>query len=103
MKFEFADSVEDVFEALCAVTRLIGGVKVRDTPNGLITGSVKRGIGAIWEPVTVFCRVIEMVDRTVVEVSFDHKQITGIPDMTKKAAQVFAEHLARRKELTRLD
>lgn len=103
MKVEFADSVDQVFETLCAVTHLLGGIKVLDSRNGRITGNVKRGMGAIWEPVTVSCRVTALVDRTAVEVSFDQKQITGIPDMTKKAAQVFAEHLARRKELTRLD
>ena len=103
MRLEFADSVDEVFETLCAVTQLLGGVNVRDSPNGRIAGTVKRGMGAIWEPVTVCCRVSAVVDRTVVDVSFTQKQITGMPDMTDKAAQVFAEHLARRKELTSLD
>lgn len=103
MRLYFANSSKEVFEALSSVLQLIGKVTVRNASKGVIKGAVKRGMGAVWEPVLVSCRISQSADRTVATLSFEQKPITGIPDETKKAAKALAEHLARRKELIRLD
>ena len=100
---DFADSANDLFKSTCDALNVIGAVLHRDITKLEVRARIKRGVEAAWEPVFLEILVTEHPDRSSVSITPSLKRNGSEHESGAKAVGVLIEHLARRKELTRLD
>jgi hypothetical protein len=100
---DFANSANDLFKSTCGALDLIGAVVHRDPKRQTARARIKRGVEASWEPVYLEILVTEHPDRSSVSITPLLKRDGSEHESSASAVGVLIEHLARRKELTRLD
>ena len=102
-KIDFADGANDLFKSTCEALNVIGAVLHRDQSKLEARARIKRGVVAAWEPVFLEILVTEYPGRTSLSITPLLKRDGSEHESSAKGVGVLIEHLARRKELTRLD
>ena len=103
LEIAFVDDREKIFRAVLETIRIVGKTDSIDSQTHSGRFFLKKGLGLSWKPVAIGFEVLTLTDRTILQLRSEQLQRQGTPDLREKSLAVFDEHLARRKELTRLD